>query len=139
MNSFERTVDVLHRAMDVSTLRYNVAADNLSKSEVPNFKRTGVNFESELKKAFESEKRVKADALIPDSEKPWKFRTETPIDYRTIEPRRVKDYFTTEKANGNNVNAEQEAMDILKTQLNFRLLTQLQAFEFQQVRTALKK
>jgi flagellar basal-body rod protein FlgB len=37
------------------------------------------------------------------------------------------------------VDAEQEAMDILKTQLNYQLLTQLQAFQFSQIQTAIKK
>ena len=54
MNSFSRSVDLLHRAMDVSTLRYQVSANNLANSEVPNFKRTVVNFESELKRAIKS-------------------------------------------------------------------------------------
>ena len=53
MNSFTRSVDLLHRAMDASSLRYQVAANNLANAEVPNFKRTSVNFESQLKKAIE--------------------------------------------------------------------------------------
>ena len=59
MNSFTRSVDLLHRAMDVSSLRYNVTANNLANAEVPNFKRTSVNFESELKRALESEENSK--------------------------------------------------------------------------------
>ena len=45
---------------------------------------------------------------------------------------------TTSKANGNNVDAEQEAMDILKIQLNYQLLTQMQNFEFNQMKIVLK-
>ena len=59
MNSFSRSVDLLHRAMDVSTLRYQVSANNLANSEVPNFKRSVVNFESELKRAIESAENEK--------------------------------------------------------------------------------
>ncbi len=55
MNSFTRSIDLLQRGMDVASLRYQVTANNLANSEVPNFKRTVVNFESELKNAFESE------------------------------------------------------------------------------------
>ena len=55
MNTFTRSVELLHRAMDVNSLRYQVSANNIANSEVPNYKRQTVNFESELKRAFESE------------------------------------------------------------------------------------
>ena len=59
MNNFFNSVDLLQRALDVETLRYEVTANNLANSEVPNFKRTEVNFESELKNAIDSEKIAK--------------------------------------------------------------------------------
>ena len=40
MNTFTRSVDLLQRAMDATSLRYQVSANNLANSEVPNFKRT---------------------------------------------------------------------------------------------------
>ena len=55
VNSFNRSIDLLQREMDVTSLRYQVTANNLANSEVPNFKRSTVNFESELKRAFDSE------------------------------------------------------------------------------------
>ena len=54
MNSFTRSIDLLQRGMDVASLRYQVTANNLANSEVPNFKRSVVNFESELKNALDS-------------------------------------------------------------------------------------
>ncbi|MBP3416843.1 MAG: flagellar basal body rod protein FlgB [Spirochaetaceae bacterium] len=138
MSSFSRSVDLLHRAMDASTLRYQVSANNLANSEVPNFKRTSVSFESELKRAIESERNSK-DAFQMTTTHQGHIRSEPFQDYRDVEPRRVTDYLTTSKANGNNVDAEQEAMDILKTQLNYQLLTQMQAFEFSQVKIAMQK
>ena len=59
MSTFTRAVDLLHRGMDVNTLRYQVSANNMAASGVPNFKRSVVNFESELKRAFESEEKAK--------------------------------------------------------------------------------
>lgn len=138
MNDFIRSVDLLHRAMDVSTLRYQVTANNLANAEVPNFKRTSVNFESELKRALESETAAR-NAFQMVTTDPRHVQSEVPIDYRSVEPRRVTDYFSTSKANGNNVDAEQEAMEVLKIQLNYKLLSQLQAFQFAQLRTAIKK
>ena len=138
MSSFSRSVDLLHRAMDASTLRYQVSANNLADAEVPNFKRTSISFESELKRAIESERNSK-DAFQMITTHEGHIQSEGFQDYHDVEPRRVTDYYTTSKANGNNVDAEQEAMDILKTQLNYQLLTQMQAFEFSQVKIAMQK
>lgn len=137
MNSFSRSVDLLHRAMDVSTLRYQVSANNLANSEVPNFKRSVVNFESELKRAIESAENEK-DSFKMITTDSRHIESTTPRNYQDVEPRRVLDYATTAKSNGNNVDAETEAMEILKTQLNYQLLTQMQNFHFQQMKIALQ-
>lgn len=137
MNSFSRSVDLIHRSLDVSTLRYQVSANNLANSEVPNFKRTSVNFESELKQALESEKNANKTMKLETTDSRH-FQLEQPIDYQSVEPRRVVDYTTTSKANGNNVDAEQEAMTVLQTQLQYQLLTQMESFQFSQMKIALQ-
>ena len=138
MNTFTRSVELLHRAMDVNSLRYQVSANNIANSEVPDYKRQTVNFESELKRAFESEadKAHKFELTRTDSRH---FALEEPYDWKTVEPRRVADWTTTADANGNNVDAEYEATVVLKTQMNYRLLAQLQNFEFSQVKLAMRK
>ena len=137
MNTFTRSIDLLQREMDVTTLRYQVTANNLANSEVPNFKRSTVNFESELKRAFESEEKAKSGFQLTQTDSRHIALNE-PYDYRDVEPRRVLDYTTTAKANGNNVDAETEANNILQIQMQFRLLSQLTSFEFDQVNTAMK-
>ena len=104
MNSFTRSVDLIQRALDVNTLRYSVAANNMANADVPNFKRTSVNFESQLKKAFESEEKAH-NAFELKTTEPYHIKINNVIDYKTVEPQRVVDYASTEKANGNNVNA----------------------------------
>ena len=137
MKTFTRSVDLVQRSMDVTSLRYQVTANNLANSEVPNFKRTVVNFESELKRAFESEEKAKNGFQLTRTDSRH-IELNKPYDYRDVEPRRVVDYATTAKANGNNVDAETEAMEVLKTQLNYQLLTQMQNFHFQQMKIALQ-
>jgi len=137
MNSFTKTTDMLHRAMDVSTLRYSTSANNLANSGVPNFKRTQINFESELKRALDSETNAKGQFQLATTNDKH-IKSDGVIDYRTLEPRRVLDYTTTAKANGNNVDPEQEAMELLRIQLNYQMLTQLQSFEFAQTTSVLK-
>ncbi|MBQ1628890.1 MAG: flagellar basal body rod protein FlgB [Treponema sp.] len=138
MNTFTRSIDLLQRAMDATSLRYQVSANNLANSEVPNFKRSTVNFESELKRAFESEEKAKNGFQLTRTDSRHISLNE-PYDYRNVEPRRVLDYATTAKANGNNVDAETEANNILQIQMQYRLLTQLTSFEFSQLNTVMKK
>ena len=137
MNSFTRTTDLLHRALDVSTLRYSTSANNLANSGVPEFKRSSINFESELKRALDSEANAKGQFQLATSDDRH-IKSDGVIDYRTVMPRKVLDYTTTAKANGNNVDPEQEAMDILRIQLNYQLLSQVESFEFAQANSVLK-
>lgn len=138
MNTFTRSVDLLQRAMDATSLRYQVSANNLANSEVPNFKRSTVNFESELKRAFDSEEKARNGFKLTTTDERH-IQLNEPYDYRDVEPRRVLDYTTTAKANGNNVDAETEANNILQIQMQYRLLTQLTSFEFSQLNTVMKK
>ena len=137
INSFQKTVDLLHRALDVNALRYTVSANNLANSEIPDFKRTTVNFETELKRALDSEKRSAGQFQLAVTD-PHHIKSDGVIDYRSVSPRRVLDYATTAKANGNNVDAEEEAMTVLKIQMQYQLLSQMTGFQYSQVQSVLK-
>ena len=135
-NSFSKNIDLLHRALNVASLREAVTANNLANADVPNFKRTDVNFESELKRALDTEKQRPALELnlthpkhIPD----WE-----PRDYQEVRPRRVLDYLSQSDNNGNNVDAEEEFNLLLKNQLRYMLLAQSATFEFSQVNMVLR-
>lgn len=135
-NDFTKTVDILHRAMDANLVRRDVISDNLANAGVPNFKRSVVNFESELKRALDSKKERPALELTLTSEKHipnWRER-----DYRSVEPRRVLDYVTSAKNNGNNVDAEEEGMLALQNQLMYTLMAQAQTFQFGQINLVLR-
>ena len=137
MNSFVNNVDLLQRALDVQSLRYQVTANNIANSEVPNYKRQQVNFESELKRAYESIENEHNSFKMQTSDSRH-IQSSVPKDWRSVEPRRTTDWYSTSKANGNNVDAEEEAMNIVQIQMQYRLLTQLENFEFSQINTAMK-
>ncbi|MBP5443043.1 MAG: flagellar basal body rod protein FlgB [Treponema sp.] len=138
MNDFVNSVDLLQRAMAVQNLRYQVTANNIANSEVPNYKKQYVNFESELQRAFESRDNEHNSFRMITSD-PRHIQSETPRDWRDVEPRRVTDWETTAKANGNNVDAEQEAMNLLQIQMQYQILSRLENFEFKQLDIAMKK
>jgi flagellar basal-body rod protein FlgB len=136
MNSFEKTIDLTHRAMDANLIRRNVIANNLANAEVPNFKRSELNFESELKRALETEKQRPALELTltdPKHIPNWREK-----DYRDVKPRRVLDYVSTSRNNGNNVDPEQEVMLAVQNQLLYTLMTQVETFEFGQINLVLR-
>jgi flagellar basal-body rod protein FlgB len=136
MNSFAKTVDLIHRAMDAETVRRDVIADNMSNATVKDFKRSIVNFESELKKALNSERdkpALELNLTHPKHIPNWKER-----DYRDVQIRRVLDYTSTYNNNGNNVDPEQELMLATQNQMRYTLLAQAQAFEFSQITKVLR-
>jgi flagellar basal-body rod protein FlgB len=136
VNNFSKTVDLLHRALDAQTVRRDVIANNLANAEVPNFKRTELNFESELKRALDSEKQKPVIELTRTD--PRHISNWNPKDYRDVTPRRVLDYVTTAKNNGNNVDPEQEIQLELQNQMMYMLLAQATSFEFNQVNSVLR-
>jgi flagellar basal-body rod protein FlgB len=135
-NNFTKTVDLVHRAMDANLIRRGVMANNLANAEVPNFKRSEVNFESELKRVLDTEKQrppLELTLTDPKHIPNWRER-----DYREVEVRRVLDYASTSKNNGNNVDPEQEIMAALENQLMYTLMAQAETFEFSQINMVLR-
>lgn len=129
-NSFGKTVDILQRNMDVSLLRREVISNNIANAETPNFKRSDVNFEAELKRALASEKKRTLPARVTDSRH---MSFNEAVDYRSVRPRRVLDYLTTSKNNGNNVDVEQEVMMATQNQMMYELMSQSMAWQFSQI------
>ena len=136
MNTFAKTVDLLHRALDANTVRRSVIANNIANANVPNFKRSNVNFESELKRALDTEKQKPALELVLTNPKHIPNFKER--DYRDVQIRRVLDYTSTYNNNGNNVDPEQEFMLAVQNQMTYNLLAQSVTFEFSQVNQVLR-
>jgi flagellar basal-body rod protein FlgB len=135
-NDFSKTVDILKRAMDASLERRDVIADNIANADVPNFKRSTVSFEAQLGRVLKAadEKPV---LELAQSDPRHLTNVRTP-DYRQVEPVRTVDYLTTAKANGNNVDAEEELMLAMNNQMMYTMLAQAEAFEFGQINLVLR-
>ena len=132
---FGKNIDILHRAMDVNVLRRNVMANNIANADTPNFKRTFVNYEAQLTRALRSE-GVKPFPALLTNERHIPFRR--PQDYREVQPRRVLDYLSTSKNNGNNVDIEEEMVGVIENQLLYQTMAQALASEFTRVNIVLR-
>ena len=85
--SFGRNLEFLNREMNVATLRRNVIANNIANANTPNFKRSDVNFESQLKRALDSEKATTPFKQFITDPKDIPF--DKPMDWRQVRPRRL--------------------------------------------------
>src|SRR5512136_161379 len=133
--SFGKNLDIITRELDVSVLRRNVIANNIANADTPNFKRSTVNFESQLKRALDSEKVTPFPTAMTD---PRHIPFDRPMDYRDVSARRTLDYLTESKNNGNNVDMEEEGMESLNNQLLYSTLTQVISSEIQRVNIVLR-
>ena len=133
--SFGKNLEIMTRELDVAALRQNVIANNIANADTPNFKRSVVNFESQLRRALESENRPRFPQVITN---PRDIPFDRPIDWTQVKPRRVLDYLTEAKNNGNNVDIEQEGINSLTNQLLYTTLTQAVTSEIQGVNIVLR-
>ncbi len=135
-NSFGKNLDILQRTMDVSMIRQDVIANNIANADTPNFKRSDVNFEAELKRALDSESATnRLPAALTDEKHIPFHRTR---NYRDVQPRRVLDYLSQSDNNGNNVDTEQESMILLQNQLRYDLLARSVANQFSRLNIVLR-
>ncbi len=135
--SWGKTMDILQREMDVAVIRRQVIANNIANADTPNFKRSVVDFESQLGRALASETPPPGllEAKMTNKRDIPFYRS---IDYRTVGPRRVLDYWSTSDNNGNNVDLEQEMMDGLNNQLEYQLMAQAVSSQFAQINLVLR-
>lgn len=133
--SFGKKLDILKRYMDVSLIRNEVISNNIANSDTPNFKRTDVTFEAQLKRALDSEKTETIPALLSDKRH---IAFDHPVDYREVQPKRVLDYLTTAKNNGNNVDIETETMNFMENQLMYQTVAQVIQGRFNNVQLVLR-
>ena len=120
-----RNLEMMEASMDTAVMRGEVLANNMANVSVPHFKRSEVAFESELKRALDSEKAVQEDAfpLRRGHEKHIGFPHFRVKDYRTVKPKVHIDYNSTMRNDGNNVDIEDETMKAVRNQLHYGLIS----------------
>ena len=113
---------LMERALDVESLRRNVIANNITNVDVPHFKRSEVNFESELRRTIKQNEFKKQNAfpgtLTDERHIPF-------VEYKSISdvnPRINLDYSTSYNNNGNNVDIEEEMVDASKNLMRYNAL-----------------
>lgn len=132
-SSFGKTMDILQKSMDVSLLRRDVIANNMANAETPNFKRSEVSFESELKRVLASEGKSSFQHKLIH-EKHFEFMAnKSEKTYSDVQSRVDLDYLSTVKNNGNNVDAEEELMKSTQNEMMYSLMTEAVSHQFRSI------
>lgn len=129
---------LLEKSLDVESLRRKVIADNVANVDVPHFKRSEVNFESELKRALNQNKandENRLPALMTD-EKHIPFFADR--DIRSVQPRINLDYTSSMRNDGNNVDIEKEMVDSSKNTMRYNAYVSALNHNYKMIKTVLR-
>jgi flagellar basal-body rod protein FlgB len=99
-------------------------ADNIANVDVPHFKRSEVSFESNLKRALESEDFQKKSAVPTQISHEKHFEFFKPLNYKDVQSRANVDYLTTMRADGNNVDVEKEMTEVSHNQMAYTMMVE---------------
>lgn len=110
---------LLEKSLDVESLRRKVISNNIAHVDVPHFKRSEVNFESQLKRAIEqNEHRAKNEYPAHTTHGKHIPFTER-LDVKGVDQRVNLDYSTSYRNDGNNVDIEKEMVDASKNLMRY--------------------
>jgi len=114
-----KTNYLLEKSLDIESMRRKVISNNISNVDVPHFKRSEVNFESELKRVIQTNENL-AENNFPgqvSDERHIPFITMRNIE--SVQPRVNLDYSTSYRNDGNNVDIEKEMVDANKNLMRY--------------------
>ena len=131
-----RTIDVMGRGLDAAALRHEVIADNIANVDTPNFKKSFVTFEDELKFARDRPpapdfvaRRTNSRHLVFDKPGPM---------VEEIRPRVLRQNDTVYRRDGNNVDIDLEMTELSKNTIQYDVLARQVAGSFQQIQDTIR-
>ncbi len=136
INKFsDKTLKLLKKGIQTNNFRYQVIANNIANADTPGFKRSSVTFEAQLKRAFEQENDTSLQAKVTD-ERHIPFKV--PINWDEINAKRVLDYASSMRNDGNNVDIDRESTELSKTTLVYTALLDLIKHDYNLINLVLK-
>ena len=122
-------INVLDRAADASWLRNDVISNNISNADTPGFKRSDVNFETQLAKALGQSRYTSLDAKMSGLNR----------HLSRLKPVTYSDYSGySYRVDGNNVDPDTEAVYLAKYQVVYQGLTASIRQEFKNLQMVMK-
>ena len=128
---------LLEKSLNVESLRRKVIANNIANVDVPHFKRSEVNFESDLKRAI-------LDRQDSTNKLPTRMNNNKHIPFfipksiREVQSRINLDYSTTYRNDGNNVDIEKEIVNSSKNMMRYNGFVTMLNHNFKVLKIAMK-
>ena len=120
-------INVLDKAADASWLRNELISNNIANQDTPGYKRTDVDFESQLSQALKNQKYTSIDAKVKN------------VDLKKLNGKIYTDYGDfSYRMDENNVDPEQEQVKLAANQLKYQGLIQAMTKEFSNIKSVLK-
>lgn len=122
-------INVLDRAADASWLRHDVISNNISNADTPGFKRSDVDFATQLAEALGQSRYTSMDAKVSGLN----------MNLKRLQPVTYSDYSGySYRVDGNNVDPDTEAVYLAKNQVVYQGLTAAIRQEFKNLQMVLK-
>ncbi|MBL8019706.1 MAG: flagellar basal body rod protein FlgB [Leptospirales bacterium] len=115
-----RSLKLLEMGLSATSARRDVIANNIANVDVPGFKRSEVSFEADLRRAIDSERDFLEQPKL-ETIHPGHVDGRRPRDYRTVEAKSHTDFLSTMRADGNNVDMEDEISKMTRNQMQYSL------------------
>ena len=132
-----RALSIAATGMNAQQTNLEVIANNIANVDVPHFKRSEVNFESELKRAImemEQSKSPEPVRITDNRHIPF----QVPGDVRGVNPRVRLDFSTTYRNDGNNVDIEKEMVDSAKNMMRYNSIITNLNHNYKMLKIAMK-
>ena len=124
------TTAILQKALDGVWQKQRAISNNIANHETPGYKAIKVNFEDSLEKEIEK----------LGSGTPTKEKIQEGIDaLKNSDIEVYSDYSTSERADGNNVDLDQENIEMAKAQIQYQYLTRSMTDMFARLRYAISE
>lgn len=127
-NAFDY-INVLDRAADASWLRNDVISNNISNADTPGFKRSDVDFASQLAEALGQSRYTSMDAKVSGLN----------LNLKRLQPVTYSDYSGySYRIDGNNVDPDTEGVYLAKNQVVYQGLTAAIRQEFRNLQAVMR-
>ncbi len=117
-----RTTAMLEQGLKATTLRRHLIANNIANVDTPGYKRAELSFESQIRRAVDSETPTRLQAKKTDSRH---LDFDKKIDFTTVQPRISVEYDTSYRNDGNNVDIDVEAAHAAQNTMQYNLMMEL--------------
>ncbi len=132
---FYRTTAILQKALGAASLRHTVISDNIANVDTPNYKRQFVRFEEYLKKYLHPQ----PPAVILKRTDPRHITNWHEPSLEEVKPRIDVEIDTNYRNDRNNVDIDTEMVELVKNQLKYNAMAQLEAQHFRFIDDILRK